>query len=67
MDKTVWLVFKWSETATEFQGVFDSKEKAVAACRDWQYCVCPAMLNESLPDERASWPGAFYPKARAAE
>lgn len=54
-----------SETGTEweFQGVFDSLEKAEAACLDGQYFVGPALLNKAIGPETISWPGCYYPKA----
>lgn len=45
----------------EFQGVFDTKQKAVAACRDARYFVAPATLNLASPDEKTVWAGAFNP------
>lgn len=50
-----------SDKAWDFQGVFDCPVKALAACRDRFYFVGPAILNESLPDETAEWPCAYYP------
>lgn len=46
----------------EFQGVFDSEERAVAACRDSSYFVGAASLNEEHPHETTpGWLGAYYP------
>lgn len=45
----------------EFQGIFDSKDKAVAACRTDQYVMFPATLNESLPHETLEGPLGEYP------
>jgi len=45
-----------------FQGVFDSEDNAINACRTELYCVCPATLNESLPNELTTWEGAWYPR-----
>lgn len=37
----------------EFQGLFSSKQKAEAACRNENYCVSgPYELDKELPDER---------------
>lgn len=44
-----------------FQGVFGSEEKAVAACRDELYFVAPVNLDQELPHDRLTWPGAYYP------
>lgn len=56
----------WSPRGTpwEFQGVFDSKDKAVAACRDETYFIMPATLNESLPHEPTACNEAYYPLAK---
>lgn len=44
------------------QGVFDSEQKAVAACGDHLiWFVAPLILNEVLPEERCDWPGIYYP------
>ena len=45
----------------EFQGVFDSEDKAVKACIKEHYFVGPAKLNDIWPDESVKWPGAYYP------
>ena len=49
--------------AWDFQGVFDSEERAVAACRDEKYFVAPATLNAELPHESHEFPGGYYPLA----
>jgi hypothetical protein len=50
----------------EFRGVFDSEEKAVAACTEWEWWVGPCVLNQDLGTEvRPAWPGKYYPLARA--
>lgn len=63
---TLWLVGQYredSEHKWEFQGVFDSEEKAIAACRYSWYFIAPARLNEQVPHETVmtGWPGACYP------
>jgi len=45
----------------EFQGVFDSEAKAVAACRTEAWFVMPCKLNEELPAETMVAPG-YYPR-----
>lgn len=52
-----------SPIAWAIQGVFETKEKAIAACRDEWYFIGPLRLNESLPDTNKEWPGCFYPLA----
>lgn len=54
-----------SDVAWEFQGVFDSEEKAVAACRDGNYFVAPVTLNAEAPSESIPFPGGYYPLATA--
>lgn len=46
----------------EFQGAFDSRERAEAACREENYCVFPCTLNLELPHETVAAPGCYYPK-----
>lgn len=59
----VWLVFQWYGKELLFQGVFDTEQKAVDACKSERYCVCPAIMNEELVHSREdNWPGAYYPK-----
>lgn len=61
----LWIVGKAAadlgDKAWEFQGVFDNEEAAVRACRSDEYFVGPAILNESLPDDREEWLEAYYP------
>jgi hypothetical protein len=67
----LWVVFRYRSSrgdavCADFQGVFSTEAKAVAACRNWRYSVCPATLNESLPDGlEKNWPGAYYPHKRS--
>jgi hypothetical protein len=49
----------------ELLGVFDSEEKAVAACTMPNHFVGPAELNQRLPDESSTWPGCYYPLAES--
>ena len=51
----------------DFQGVFSSREKAVAACRDERYFVGPAELDEPLPNEQIEWSGCFWPTKKERE
>lgn len=64
----LWLVGKslGSESHWEFGGVFDSEDKALAACHGPLYFVAPATLNEALPDETLPvWEGLYWPAERA--
>jgi hypothetical protein len=47
----------------ELLGVFDSSEKAVAACTQWNHCVWSTELNQRMPDETHHAPDAHYPLA----
>jgi hypothetical protein len=52
----VWLVVQFRDDGDarwEFQGVFDSKERAEKACRTADYCVAgPYLVNAEIPHER---------------
>lgn len=48
-----------------FQGVFSSRELALAACRDSTYFIGPAKLNETLPHDPQECPGAEWAAAAA--
>ena len=48
----------------EFEGVFDSREKAIAACKDKKYFIGPCLLNQTIKPGVFAWPGLFYPLAK---
>lgn len=57
----VWVVFQnvnedphEAPVRTEFQGVFDSREKAVAACRTERYVIGRCRLNDAAPHETST-------------
>ena len=65
---TLWLVGQYrkpdpvANVAWEFQGVFTTKEKAIAACRAKHYWIAPVELDQEWPDETmADFPGMYYP------
>ena len=61
-----WIVGKWTGPKRwEFAGVYSTEALAVGACRSNRYFVAPAVIDEELPDEETTWPGAYYPKAAA--
>lgn len=64
----LWLVGRAFEDVLrqwEFMGIFDSKEKAIAACTDWyDFVGGPVILNKRLPDETVEWATSFYPVAQ---
>jgi len=63
--KELWIVCKYvSAEKFEFQGVFSTEEKAIAACVDFTYGIGPANLDEPVPDETTEWPGFYYPTAQ---
>ena len=64
----LWIVgrYKQGEPGSivwDFQGIFDSEAKAIAACRDWTYFVGPVTVNELLPHETSTNPRWDYPLA----
>lgn len=74
MSQEVWIVGQRSDVvgASEqwtFGGVFTTKEKALAACRDWTYFTGRCTLDDSAPHETSSdWlKDAHYPIDRPAE
>jgi len=64
--KEVWICgqltgkYVGASTPWEFQGVFDSEQKAIAACRDENYFIYSAIMNQELPDESVE-PDGRYP------
>lgn len=64
----LWIVGKTLDHETsswEFQGCFDTEEKAIAACHGYNFFVAPSTLNEEMPIEGVAWAGAFYPECAA--
>jgi hypothetical protein len=57
----LWLVGQWAEPQWHFQGVFDSKEKALAACVTDSFFAAPVTMNQSYPVGTVSFEGAWYP------
>lgn len=49
-----------------FEGVFDSEEKAIKACRKDDYFIAPSKINFSIPDCNI-WEGAYYPLLETKE
>lgn len=45
----------------DIQGVFDTEEQAVEACKELRDFVGPVTLNEQLPQDATEWPGIRYP------
>ena len=66
--KELWIVGQVKDWPHyEFQGVFDTEEKAIAACRGPEYFVSPEILNAELPHETELNPRAYYPHHREIE
>lgn len=62
----LWIVGQIREGAQwEFQGVFSTEERAVAACRTEDYFVARVGLDAELPHETSEWTVAdsWYPLA----
>lgn len=58
----LWIVGKVVEGSEwEFDGVFDSEEKAIAACKSENHFIGPATLNKEIPEDCVEWVGAYYP------
>jgi hypothetical protein len=51
----------------EFQGIFSTREKAIAACRHEWYFIAPVELDAELPDETIEMPGAYYPLSHISD
>jgi hypothetical protein len=67
MGKKLWIVGRNKDGTGkdwDFQGVFDSEDLAIAACRDGTYFLAPACLNEEIPHETSDFPLCRYPKAQ---
>lgn len=68
----VWIAGELDERDTEiandapkrwqFVGVFDTEEKANAACVAKLFFMAPIEMNWSCPRECTEWPGCVYPR-----
>lgn len=66
----LWIVGKVTDDQThawEFQGVFDSEQKAIDACVCDSMFIGPAELNKQLPIETNEWVGAFFPMLKKCD
>lgn len=58
----LWLVDQWFEDKPhEFQGVFDTRELAIAACALDTFYVTRVILNKTLPIESVEREHCWYP------
>jgi hypothetical protein len=65
--KKLWLVGQFKAEVEqgivwEFQGIFSTKDAAVAACRTENYCLQSVWLDELLPEEQVRFADCEYPK-----
>ncbi len=62
MTDTVWIVGRWpTDKPWEFQGVFLTREEAIAACRDKSYFIASAVLGREIQHATRLWPSLVYP------
>jgi len=63
----LWIVYQYYDDGPPgFQGIFSSKEKAVAACVADNFCVAgPVFLDQELPLEKEQFPLCWYPHLEA--
>jgi hypothetical protein len=64
--KELWLVGQYKsgkigKIVWEFQGIFSTEKKAVAACRNFRYFVEKVTLDQECPDESVLFPDGYYP------
>lgn len=62
--KGEWMAPEDGGVVVEFGGVFDTKLKAVRACRDETYYMAPVELNKRFPHESVEFVDGYYPKLR---
>jgi hypothetical protein len=67
MLKKLWFVGQFKAEVEqgivwEFQGIFSTREAAVAACRTENYCVQSVWLDEHVSDELRVFADCEYPK-----
>lgn len=57
------LAFRDDNTCEQWQliGVFDSRDKAIAACKKSLHFIATMMLNEIGPEEATEFPGLEFP------
>lgn len=57
---------KWHGFSLQFQGIFDTEQKAIDACRTPDYFIAPYTLNETLPHETFNNPRAYSPLGKVS-
>lgn len=69
MKNELWLcgkmIGKWSKTGSvwEFQGIFETRDDAVSACRTSKYFIYPVIVGQVLPENGVLPERWEYPKA----
>ncbi len=58
---TLWLVGQDRDKHWEFQGIFDSQQKAIDACRNKNYWYTEVHLNKCEVDEYIVFDSVVYP------
>lgn len=61
MTGTLWLCGQITKKSWDFQGIFDSEEKAIEACKTIDYFIAPVVLNEEVPKESSEFKDAYFP------
>jgi hypothetical protein len=51
----------------EFQGIFETRNRAIEVCRNENYFIAPVSIGYVWPDELVEWIGAYYPFGEADE
>lgn len=63
---TVWLCCRCMDVerpaCIEINGIFSTRELAVAACTSWRDWIVPLSLNERLPEETTEMTLAEWPR-----
>jgi hypothetical protein len=58
----LWLVLQYRESKDfDVQGIFTSREKAIAACVTDQFSIMRLVPDEQLPVEKMDAPHNWYP------
>lgn len=60
---TIWLVGQYKPENWEFQGVFYTKELALAACKNRNYFFAPVTLDKEVSEFTVEMPNVEYPLA----
>ncbi len=64
---TLWLVGQNKGNSWDFQGIFDSIQKAINACRNENYWYTEIHVNECLVDETVNFDSVIHPKGLSSD